>query len=64
MLVAVDQDMSDLMLDLAGEFGIDFDRKRGRVVDHFSYEPSLDRGWVSSGSGPVKLGVSDMVRCC
>jgi hypothetical protein len=41
MLVA-DVGVSDVMRDLAGEFGVDFDRKRTRVIDHFSYEPALD----------------------
>jgi hypothetical protein len=41
MLVA-DVGVSDLMRDIAGEFGVDFDRKKARVIDHFSYEPALD----------------------
>jgi len=35
--------MSDLTRDLAGEFGVDYDKKKSRVMDHFSFEPNLDK---------------------
>jgi hypothetical protein len=38
--------MSDLIRDIGGEFGIDFDKKKSRVIDHFSYEPALDKTCV------------------
>ena len=43
LVLAADPEMSDLVRDIGGEFGIDFDKKKSRVIDHFSYEPSLDK---------------------
>lgn len=45
--MAADKDMSDLMREIAGEFGVAFDKRRTAVIDHFIYEPSLDRRCVS-----------------
>ena len=42
MMMAVDGEMSDFMREVAAEFGVDFDKKKSIVMDHFSYEPSLD----------------------
>ena len=44
--MAGDKDMSELMREIAAEFGVAFDRRRTAVIDHFNYEPALDKRWV------------------
>ena len=56
LIMAGDRDMSELMREIAGEFGVTFDKRRTAVIDHFTYEPALDKrsvrvcvrlgGWV------------------
>ncbi len=46
LIMAGDKDMSELMREIAGEFGVAFDKRRTAVIDHFTYEPSLDKRWV------------------
>ena len=41
--MAGDRDMSELMREIAGEFGVTFDKRRTAVIDHFTYEPALDK---------------------
>lgn len=45
-MMAGDKDMSDLMREIAGEFGVAFDKRRTAVIDHFTYEPALDKRCV------------------
>jgi hypothetical protein len=42
LIMAADVDMSDLTREMASEFGVDFDKKRTVVMDHFSHAPALD----------------------
>lgn len=44
--MAGDKDMSDLMREIAGEFGVAFDKRRTAVMDHFTFEPALDKRCV------------------
>lgn len=43
LIMAGDRDMSELMREIAGEFGVTFDKRRTAVIDHFTYEPALDK---------------------
>lgn len=43
LIMAADKDMSELMREIAGEFGVTFDKRRTAVIDHFTYEPALDK---------------------
>lgn len=53
LLLVADANASDLMRDIAGQFGVDFDRKKTRVIDHFSFEPALDTRCVRLHGGAI-----------
>jgi oligosaccharyltransferase complex subunit beta len=44
LIMAGDKEMSDLMREVAADFGVELDKRRALVTDHFSYEPKLDLG--------------------
>jgi len=44
VIMAGDKGMSELTREIAGEFGVEFEKKRSVVVDHFSYASGLDQG--------------------
>mmetsp|Transcript_32652 Transcript_32652/g.33298 ORF Transcript_32652/g.33298 Transcript_32652/m.33298 type:complete len:462 (-) Transcript_32652:143-1528(-) len=43
LLVATDSEISDNMRQFAASCGVEFDKKNTEVIDHFSYEPSVDK---------------------
>ncbi|GAB5033100.1 dolichyl-diphosphooligosaccharide--protein glycosyltransferase 48 kda subunit [Nannochloropsis oceanica] len=57
VLMAGEKGMSDLTREIAGEFGVEFEKKRSVVQDHFSYAPGLDvsgRHWAVVSDGLVR----------
>ena len=57
VIMAGEKGMSELTREIAGEFGVDFEKKRSVVVDHFSFAPGLDVGgkhWVIVSDGLVR----------
>lgn len=47
MLICVNSDLSQEIRNLVENCGIDVDRKGAAVIDHFSFEPSIDSRYKS-----------------
>jgi oligosaccharyltransferase complex subunit beta len=47
MIIGVNSDLSQVMRNLVENCGVDFDRKGAAVIDHFSFEPSIDSRYIS-----------------
>jgi len=44
LLVSSDGEITDNMRQFAASCGVEFDKKNSEIIDHFSYEPTLDEG--------------------